>query len=114
MNEISLKAIIVIVGALAALGIFFLLRKSPAQGASVRERLEDLGPDYTVLNNILVTLKAGMFQIEHLAVSRYGIFLIHARDEKGTVAGTLDQRDWRVTGLGKKEIIYNPIFKLFK
>lgn len=111
MNEISLQAIVVIVGALAALGMFFLLRKPRAEGASVRDRLESLGEDYTVLSDILVTLKAGIFSIDHLVVSRFGIFLIDVRDEHGTVEGKPDQREWRVTGLGKKEIIYNPIWR---
>ncbi len=112
MDEIYLKAIIAAIGALAALGIFFLMRRPRAQGSSVRECLASLGGDYTVLSDILVTLKRGMFQIDHLVVSRYGMVLIDERDEKGTVEGKPGQRDWKVTGLGRKEIIYNPLWRL--
>ncbi len=114
MDEIYLKAIAAAIGALAALGIFFLMRRPRAQGSSVRECLQSLGEDYTVLSDILVTLKGGMFQIDHLVVSRYGVVLIDERDEKGTVEGKPGQRDWKVTGLGRKEIIYNPLWRLRK
>jgi len=112
MNEIYLKTIVAAIGALAVLGIFFLMRRPRTQGSSVRECLESLGEDYTVLSDILVTLKGGVFHIDHLVVSRYGVVLIDERDEKGTVEGKPGQRDWKVTGLGRKEIIYNPLWRL--
>lgn len=112
MNEIYLKAIVAAIGTLAALGIFFLMRRHRAQASSVRECLASLGEDYTVLSDILVTLKGGMFHIDHLVVSLYGMVLIDERDEKGTVEGKPGQRDWKVTGLGRKEMIYNPLWRL--
>ena len=114
MDEISLKAMVAAIGALAALGIFFLMRRARTQSASVRECLQNLGSDYTVLSDILVTLKGGMFQIDHLVVSLYGVIIIDVRDEKGTVEEKPGQRDWKVTGLGRKEIIYNPLWRLRK
>ena len=112
MDEIYLKAVVAAIGALALLGIILRMRRPPARTSSALECLQSLGEDYIVLSDILVTLKGGMFQIDHLVVSRYGIFLIDVRDERGKIEGKPDQREWKVTGLGRKEIIYNPLWRV--
>lgn len=78
---------------------------------SVEDSLKSLGEDYTVFKDILVTLKGGMYRISFLVVSCYGVFLTDERSEKGVVKVCMDQREWLVTSQGKKEYIYNPMWR---
>ncbi len=87
------------------------MRRPISKGYTVEQSLRNLGKDYTIISDILVTLKGGMFRISHLVVSRWGVFLIDQRNEKGAVHGTTDQMEWQVTGLGSSEAIYNPLWR---
>ena len=111
MMEILWPAIGVVIGASVALGIFYYRRRPAARGADVEAILQSLGKDHTVFSDILVALKGGMYRVSHLVVSRYGVFLIDERDERGAVHGKPDQKEWLLTGIGTKETLYNPLWR---
>ena len=111
MMESLWPTIAVVLGASVTLGIFYFLRRPVAQGATVEASLRSLGKDHTVFSDILVTLKGGMYRVSHLVVSRYGIFLIDERDERGAVHGKPDQKEWLLTGMGTRETLYNPLWR---
>lgn len=111
MMESFWPALAAVLGVSAALAVFYWMRRHPARGSTVEETLRSLGDDYKALSGLLVTLKGGMFRISHLVVSRWGVFLIDERSEKGAVQGKPDQKEWLVTGLGAGEAIYNPLWR---
>lgn len=66
---------------------------------------------YHRLNNVTLTKQNGMTtQIDHIIVSRYGIFVIETKNYKGWIFGTEHQEKWtQVLFGGKKFQFYNPI-----
>jgi hypothetical protein len=107
MENFWLKLTVLCVGVVVI--VFYWMRSSRI--TSVEDSLKCLGDDYIVFKDIFVTLKGGMYRIGYLVVSCYGIFLIDARSEKGTVQVSMDQREWLVTSQGNKEYIYNPMWR---
>jgi hypothetical protein len=91
--------------------IFVIFWMRPSNIRSVEDSLQSLGNGYTIFRDILVTLKSGMYKIGYLVVSRYGLFLIDERNERGTVKIKIDQREWLIASKGGKEYIYNPLWR---
>ena len=54
----------------------------------VKDQLERLGADYTVLSNVVVSAERGMNDVGHVVVSTYGVFVITVKTEAGKVFGT--------------------------
>ena len=98
--------------AVIGLGIagWFLSRKTAAQ-PSVGPLLEHLGPDYSVLNGVVVPTAKGLIRIDHVVVSPYGVFIIHERSEPGQVEVQPSQREWPVTHWRKRDTLYNPLWR---
>jgi hypothetical protein len=48
-------------------------------------QLHFAAPDYHLLNNVTLRLKDGTTQIDHLLVSKFGVFVIETKDYKGWI-----------------------------
>ena len=72
--------------------------------------LSFLGKKYHVFNDVLVADKEGRTaQIDHVIISRYGVFIIETKNYKGSVYGTEYADRWTQAIRGSKYEIPNPI-----
>jgi hypothetical protein len=68
--------------------------------------------DYFIFNNLTIPSDFnGSSQIDHLVVSKFGIFVIENKDFKGWIFGTKDQEQWTqsLAGGNNKYPFQNPI-----
>ncbi|WP_170367822.1 nuclease-related domain-containing protein [Ruegeria arenilitoris] len=66
--------------------------------------------DYQVLSDLTLPVAGGTTQIDHLLISRYGIFVIETKNMSGWIFGSSDQRNWtQVLKGGKRRSFQNPL-----
>lgn len=68
--------------------------------------------DYYILNNLTIpSTNNGSSQIDHLVISKFGIFVIENKDYKGWIFGNKDQENWTqsLPGGENKFQFQNPI-----
>ena len=73
----------------------------------VKDQLERLGSDYTVLSDIVVSAELGMNDVSHVVVSTYGVFVLTIKTEAGKIFGREKDREWYI----KRDILYNPLWE---
>ncbi|MFC1873373.1 nuclease-related domain-containing protein [Chloroflexota bacterium] len=61
-----------------------------------------LGKGFTVFNNILIEVDGVSTQIDHIIVSKYGIFSVETKDKTGWLYGSEKQSQWTQTIFGKR------------
>ncbi len=64
---------------------------------------------YTALNNITLQTPSGTTQIDHVVVSRFGVFVIEAKNIDGWIFGDAKAPQWSVVKPGRKFRIQNPL-----
>lgn len=65
--------------------------------------------EYLLLNDIMVENEAGTNQIDHILISRYGMFVIEMKNYSGLIKGNSYNNKWS-QHIGKyKKCFYNPI-----
>ena len=69
------------------------------------------GPDYHLLNHITLKLKDGTTQIDHILVSRFGVFVIETKDYKGWIFANAKHATWTQVLYRWKFKFRNPIFQ---
>ncbi|QQD13408.1 NERD domain-containing protein [Sphingobacterium sp. UDSM-2020] len=62
--------------------------------------------EYKVINNVRVFHNGIMAQIDHLIVSRFGLFVIDTKTYKGWIFGNENAYQW-------KQVIFNNTFRLY-
>lgn len=65
--------------------------------------------EYKVLNNIMLDNEYGTTQIDHVIVSKYGIFVIETKNYKGWIIGNEYADQWTKNMYGKKYNFRNPL-----
>lgn len=66
--------------------------------------------DYQVLTDLILPVAGGTTQIDHLLLSRFGIFLIETKNMSGWIFGGADQQKWtQVQKGGKRHSFQNPL-----
>lgn len=65
--------------------------------------------NYTILNDILIETSSGTTQIDHIVVSRFGVFLIETKNYAGTLVGDEDDIYFSYSFGPFKYDMYNPI-----
>lgn len=68
-------------------------------------------PDYHLLNHVTLPLKDGTTQVDHVLVSRFGVFVIEAKDYKGWIFANPKQATWTQVIFQAKFRFQNPIFQ---
>lgn len=68
-----------------------------------------VGPDYHLLNHVTLPLKDGTTQIDHVLVSRFGIFVIETKDYTGWIFAGPNDRYWTQVTFSDKYRFQNPI-----
>ena len=72
-------------------------------------------PDYHLLNHITLRLKDGTTtQIDHILVSRFGVFVIETKDYKGWIFADAKDRKWTQVLYRAKFRFQNPIHQNYK
>ena len=66
-------------------------------------------PNFHLLNHITLKLKDGTTQIDHILVSRFGVFVIETKDYSGWIFGGAKQATWTQIIFGRKFKFQNPI-----
>jgi hypothetical protein len=75
----------------------------------VQERFRS--PDYHLMNHVTVQLEDGTTQIDHILVSRFGVFVIETKDYKGWIFANAGQATWTQVFFKAKFRFQNPIFQ---
>ncbi|MFQ5482766.1 MAG: nuclease-related domain-containing protein [Nitrospinaceae bacterium] len=79
--------------------------------AAVREVLLGLGPDYTVISGLVRMRPDGVDRIDHVVVSRFGLFIILEVLEAGRIICQMNALDWPIRRLGKSGVLHNPVWR---
>jgi hypothetical protein len=70
---------------------------------------------YTNLSDTTIRLKDGSTtQIDHIILSRFGIFVIETKNMKGWIFGSEHQKMWTQSIYGKKNSFQNPLLQNYK
>lgn len=86
--------------------------RGQAGEVNVAARLKALPKsDYTVFNDLLIQRGEYSSQIDHVVVSKYGVFVIETKNYKGMVYGGEYSEHWTQNIWGNKYKLYNPILQ---
>jgi restriction system protein len=69
---------------------------------------------YRVVRNVMLPTEDGTTQIDHIVVSRYGIFVIETKNYKGWIFGSERQAKWTQKIFRVTNSFQNPIHQNYK
>ncbi len=69
---------------------------------------------YNLINNITLPTKDGSTQIDHVLVSRYGIFVIETKNMTGWIFGSEKQPQWTQKIFRHSNRFQNPLYQNYK
>jgi len=69
---------------------------------------------YRSINNVTISTTNGTTQIDHVIVSKYGIFVIETKNIKGWIYGDENQAQWTQVLYGKKYRFQNPLHQNYR
>jgi hypothetical protein len=110
---------------LLALAIGFVIGRSRASRAYYASTRQNLGeallsrvvqanfgpPDYHLMNHVTLELEDGTTQVDHILVSRFGVFVIETKDYNGWIFANAKQENWTQVFFKRKFKFQNPIFQ---
>jgi len=70
--------------------------------------------DYHLIKNITLSTPDGTTQIDHIIVSKYGIFVIETKNMKGWIFGTANQKTWTQKIFKHSSKFQNPLYQNYK
>lgn len=70
--------------------------------------------DYKSLNNLTLITGNGTTQIDHVVVSRFGVFVVEDKTMDGWIFANPNDPSWTIVNWGNKYKIQNPIHQNFK
>ncbi len=73
-----------------------------------------LPPDYHLMNHLTLCAEDGTTQIDHVLVSRFGVFVIESKHYKGWILGDEKQSNWTQVLFNGKFKFQNPIHQNFR
>ncbi len=71
-------------------------------------------PNWHLMNNVTLPSAEGTTQIDHVLVSRYGIFVIETKDYSGWIFGDARAEQWTQVIYKKKSRFQNPLRQNYK
>jgi len=69
---------------------------------------------YTDINNVTIPTANGTTQIDHVIVSRYGIFVVETKNMDGWIFGDEKKPQWTQSLFGKKFKFQNPLHQNYR
>jgi hypothetical protein len=84
--------------------------------ALVRKTIRNtcLGSNWHLLNNVTLATSDGTTQIDHILLSRYGIFVIETKDYSGWIFGDAKSSQWTQVLYKQKFRFQNPLRQNYK
>lgn len=67
--------------------------------------------EYLVLNDLTLPFGNGTTQIDHVVVSRFGIFVVETKNYSGWIYGDAEQSHWTQVNFSKKNRFLNPVLQ---
>ena len=105
---------LILIASIVALliGISKLPSKGKAGELHVAKILSKLPPEkYKVINDLLINKKDHTSQIDHIVVSKHGIFVIETKNYTGWICGSEDSEYWTQNIYGSKHNMWNPLLQ---
>ncbi len=68
--------------------------KGKSGEAHVHNILTHLPQDYTILDDVVLKTTSGTTQIDHVVVSKYGVFAIETKNYRGEIYGNDNRQQW--------------------
>src|SRR6056297_1392176 len=65
--------------------------------------------EYRVLSDLILPVAGGTTQIDHLVLSRFGIFVVETKNMTGWIFGSAEQRKWTQVQKRSKRSFQNPL-----
>lgn len=75
----------------------------------VRENLRS--PDYHLMNHLTLEMGDGTTQVDHILVSRFGVFVIETKDFNGWILANAKHPNWTQVMFRAKFKFQNPLFQ---
>lgn len=69
---------------------------------------------YIDLNNVTIPTSNGTTQIDHVIVSRYGVFVVETKNMDGWIFGDEKSPQWTQSMFGKKYKFHNPLHQNYR
>lgn len=107
--------VILLIAVLLVIGFILGRDKARASGNRGEARLSRalqkrfVPPDYHLLNHVTLRLSEGTTQIDHVLVSRFGVFVIETKNYKGWIFASAGARYWTQVLYREKFKFQNPI-----
>ena len=73
-----------------------------------------LGKSYTIFNNVLIETDADSTQIDHVIVSKYGIFSVETKDKTVWIFGNRNHAQWTQKIFHNNYKFQNPLRQNYK
>lgn len=71
--------------------------------------------EYSIINDVTLPLEdGGSTQVDHIVVSRFGIFVVETKNMSGWIFGNENQAKWTQTIRGSKHYFQNPLRQNYK
>ena len=120
-DDLSIATVVSLVSLLVGFGLGY--RRSRVSGDSFQNSGEAYlsgllqsqfpPPDYHLLNHLTLPTKAGSTQIDHVLVSRFGVFVIETKHFRGWIYASADDRQWTQVLHRARFQFLNPIHQNF-
>lgn len=89
--------------------------QTPGEALVSRVVRMDFGPpDYHLMNHVTLQLKDGTTEVDHILVSRFGVFVIETKNYKGWIFANAKQANWTQVLFKHKFKFQNPIRQNFR
>ena len=72
------------------------------------------GKVYTLIKNVTLPIEDGTTQIDHILVSKFGIFVIETKNMKGWIFGSKHQKQWTQQIFKHRNKFQNPLHQNYK
>ncbi len=70
--------------------------------------------DYHLIKNVTIPTEDGTTQIDHIIVSRFGVFVVETKNMKGWIFGSERQKTWTQQIYKSKHKFQNPLHQNYK
>ncbi|HAS8590208.1 TPA: nuclease [Vibrio vulnificus] len=70
--------------------------------------------DYTLIKDVTLLTNDGTTQVDHIVVSRYGIFVVETKNMKGWIFGSARQKQWTQKIYRHSSKFQNPLHQNYK
>jgi hypothetical protein len=105
-----LIVICVLIGIIATILNIPEVKGKIGEGA-IKQRIKKLPADtYKICNDIMIkNSKGGTSQIDHIVISKYGLFVVETKNYQGWITGGERSEKWTQTIYKKKSQFFNPL-----